>query len=355
MAVTIPAFNCPQMPVVLGSPLRVPHYAWPNWGITCQTAEESQTLMEASEQEYRGEWDTTNPMGHAEIAQAAVQAGLGDANALLNTEIGRIATGVFQVSALEPLSVLDLGAGTGGTTMAVSRAWEEIHEIPMKYTLVDPAAQALRAAEQNLSTRFHGHLHASFFTQTDHQFLKSTPPATFDLLVAGAAIHHHSDIRPLLALCFGALVPGGFAVIGDWHNSMWEHPYRVLQLLETMDWPRKAEDLRLFRRAYPLANQHIELPLANPDQLANSQIQAFWAAYARVHRPEVGRFVLLEGHRPVKKYIEDLSSVGFEVPSKLPGGRDNPTFIIGGSSLLAVTVAIKPTGGHCCRHGPSGP
>ena len=336
-----PTFDDTGMPIRLGSPLRTPHYAWPNWGISFQGQAERETLIEASEQCYRSEWDQTSQTGHEEIAAAAKEAGLGDANARLNAAIGEVVAALAKPAGKTGLRILDLGAGAGATSLAVLEALRRA-PCPVDLTLVDPAMKALDSAARALAGfRWVQPLEFKTVPETDRHFLSLAASARFDLIVSGAAIHHHADIRPILAGCFQCLRPGGLLVLGDWHNSMWEHPGRVLDLLERMEWPEKTDALRRFREAYPKADEPWATP-ANPRDLkTNQQIIGFWLAYGSIHLPGTEPFLILEGHRPAAKYFEDLRAVGFTVSSTRDSGRPNPWFLLPDSSLLAVTVARK--------------
>jgi SAM-dependent methyltransferase len=335
-----PPFDDTGMPVRLGSPLRTPCYAWPNWGISYQDETERETLVEASEQCYRSEWDQTSQTGHEEIAAAAKEAGLGDANARLNAAIGQTINSLVGSSEERSLRILDLGAGAGATSLAVLEALKKLPCVG-DLTLVDPAAKALEHAGQAL-TAFQSSQPFEFrlVRETDRSFLSSAAPSSFNLIVSGAAIHHHSDIRPILALCVRSLEPGGTIVIGDWHNSMWERPRRVLKLLECMEWPNKTDAIRRFQQAFATTD---EVPSTTLEEnRANAQIMAFWTAYGRLHRSSTDPFLILEGHRPVQRYVEDLLATGFDVPQHAAGSQPNPRFLLSDSGLLAVTVAIRP-------------
>jgi SAM-dependent methyltransferase len=329
------------MPVRLGSPLRTPHYAWPRWGISFQRQIEREALIAASEQCYRSEWDQTTQTGHEEIAAAAKEAGLGDANARLNAAIGAAVAALAKPAGKTGLRILDLGAGAGATSLAVLEALRRAPR-PIDLTLVDPAMKALDNAACALAGfRLVQQLEFKAVPETDRQFLSHAAPASFDLIVSVAAIHHHADILPILAGCFRCLRPGGILVLGDWHNSMWEHPRRVLDLLERMVWPSKADAVRRFCNTFPMASRKAPALKKTADRKANDQIIAFWLAYGRLHRSGTVPFLILEGHRPATRYLQDLRLAGFTVPTCIRSWP-NPRFLLPRSSLLAVIVTVKP-------------
>lgn len=302
-------------------------------------------MIETSEQCYRSEWDPTSEAGHEEIAAAAKEAGLGDANARLNAAIGQAVGSLVETWGKHALRILDLGAGAGGTSLAVLEALRE-RSCAVDLTLADPAAKALDRAGQSLDGfQFPQPLGFRLVQETDRSFLSHVAQFSFNLVVSGAALHHHSDIRPILALCIRCLEPGGAIVIGDWHNSMWEHPRRVLHLMERMDWPNKADALRRFRQTFTMANEQTAPPTAPEEDRANAQITAFWIAYSRLHQPNTAPFLILEGHRPVQRYMEDLLEAGFEMPQHAAGNQPCPRFLLPDSGLLAVTIASKPLPG----------
>lgn len=338
-----PCFDDSGMPVKLGSPLRTPFYAWPNWGIHYDDHTELEQLLEASEQCYRSEWDQTSNCGHDEIAQAATEAGLGDANSRLNAAIAEVVCSVIShwgSSGL--LKVIDLGAGAGGSTIAALKALEGVYQGQIEVALVDPATKALSQAGELLQrSSLLAPKNFALFNKTDRDFLAELTENSFDMIISGAAIHHHSYLLPVFELCFRALKPTGFMVIGDWHNSMWIHPYRVLMLLETLDWAGKQESLCRFRAVFPASDDPQPTVSALADQRANDQIEAFWQAYGRLQWASNEEFLMLEGHRPVEKYIEDLITVGFEVPRFLVEDVVNPYFLLPDSTLLAVITSFK--------------
>jgi SAM-dependent methyltransferase len=133
-------------------------------------------------------------------------------------------------------------------------------------------------------------------------------PQTFDLIVATASLHHHSHLEDVFRILHGLLKPRGILVIGDWHNSVWLYPGRVLRLLKKFEWRQKTTDLKRFERLYNVAVPPEDSSVL---QKANKQIGDFWRAYARVRTPNAPRYEILEGHRPPKEYTRLLKMSGF--------------------------------------------
>ena len=330
----------------LGSPLKVPHVAWPNWGVTWQTEAEFRVLVEHSEAAYREEWDNVCPEGYQDIARAGEAAHLGDANLRLNRGIARVASWFVRSWADRPVHILDLGAGAGGTSLALLEVLTPLERRQIQLTLLDPAGFALNAARERLTSHALVDPHAlDTVAATDLDFLGRVGAGLFDLVISGAAIHHHACVLPVFERLFRAIRPGGCLVIGDWHNSMWFYPRRVLSLLTRLKWPAREADIAAFERAYPLAHSEESGALDPLEKRANDQIAEFWKAYVG-QRQSKAEFLLLEGHRPVRWYLEGLAEAGFEVPRRHPacGHRQNPALLLPSSGLLAVTLALSPKG-----------
>lgn len=329
-----------RLPVHLGTPLRVGCSAWPTWGISWDGPGEFRRLLDRSERAYRDEWDGTTEPRHEEIAEAAKRAGLSDANRRLNEELAQVVLPLVAGLKGSCVRILDLGSGTGATTLGIWRGLAKGDQDRTKWTLLDPASQASRSAEETLLEEG---LPRSQFQATCSRDLDAFPwwSRRFDIVVAVASIHHHSDLRPVFRGLARCLKPGGRLVIADWFNGLSLHPSRVLSLLKSLAWPTKSGDLRAFRELFPASAKGPPTAACAEDRRADGQIGDFWRAYARLRRPGPDSSCVLEGHRRVRNYVADLQNASFRVPRHLPDGeKANPFFLLPGSSLLGVIIAV---------------
>jgi len=219
-----------SIPLRLGTPLRAPLFAWPDWGIDMSGAKHLQLLLEQSEEAYRCEWEHTDHRNHDRIQNASQLAGLGQANGLLNAYLGKVAGILMAQIRRDTIRVLDVGAGAGATTLSVWRNLSATDRCRVQWTLIDPAIHALQQGQEGMASD-QLILHAKRDAETVSMYCSH-----FDLVISSAAIHHHADVRPVFEDISRALMPGGFLVVADWHNTLSAHPAFILSLLDQLDW-----------------------------------------------------------------------------------------------------------------------
>lgn len=336
-------FDDSNLPIRLGSPLRVPHYAWHNWGIEYGSEVEFHHLVKLSEDEYRSEWDWTTDERHGDIAIASKKAGLEDANARLNKAVANV---VFKIIRYRNgrIRILDVGAGSGQTTLAVIRELDELPIESAEFFLFDPAKKALQAGARRLAEiglnegeNFH------IYPITDLNMSNYVQEESADIVVSVASIHHHAFLGAVFELIFKLCKRNGVFIIGDWHNSMWEHPNKVFAMLSKMDWTEKSKDLDKFTTVFPEA---LTDPGPEEDQRlnkANEQIKAFWKFYSRIGVEKNKQFSVLEGHRPTWRYRKEMERCGFSTSGSLIDTLipTNPRPLLPDSSLLCITIGQK--------------
>jgi SAM-dependent methyltransferase len=177
----------------------------------------------------------------------------------------------------------------------------------------------------------------SLHTTTDLSHLRERSN-TYDLIVSTAAIHHHAFLEPVFAAIASALRPQGYLAIADWHNHLSTHPAHLLPLLHSIEWPNKELDIKAFQHRFDCDPPSIVDPLAVK---ANQQISDFWIAYGKGCGDIQGRFIVLEGHRPLIEYIEQIESSGLKLLRSTSTGLSNPRLLFPDSSLLVLTIAHK--------------
>jgi SAM-dependent methyltransferase len=329
-----------SLPLQLGSPLRVAHFAWAHWGIKWANQSEFKRFVKQSEEEYAKEWTRTTGASHQDIALASKAAGLHDANQRLNRKVAEIVRVLINRVEGGKVQVLDLGAGAGATTLAILDAIGQRDRDRVHWVLLDPAEKALGQAYKALIKAGVPGNRVEVVVGSDLICLPKWP-RRFDVVVSAAAIHHHAYLQPLFSFIAKSLKPGGHLVVGDWFNGLSLDPSKVLWLLWGLDWPEKEVDLGVFERLIG-GREANWLKVRPEDRRADEQIAAFWRNYAQIRHPGASSFIVLEGHRRPRHYVADLRRAGMMVPSRLPGrlGR-NPTFLTPDSSLLGVLWATK--------------
>jgi SAM-dependent methyltransferase len=296
-------------PIRLGSPLRAPSFAWPAWGFHFDTQQEFERFVALSEKAYSGEWATTNCSSHDEISRATAAAGLGSANEHLNTCVALVAAALISEAPGSRSRILDLGAGSGATALAVWKNLDSKVRLRTSWTLVDPAKSALEQAVARLTESGMSSEQLSIYTMRDLDIMPQWNQC-YDLIISTAAIHHHAYLEPVFRLIHQVLAPGGSFIGGDWHNSLSTHPAEILELLDTLQWEGKKADIASFIAKYP-ASRQAQPTGGSPEQLkATAHIMEFWQAYARSRRAADVEFCVIEGHRPASYYLEGFAAAG---------------------------------------------
>ena len=337
----IPEFDDTRLPIKLGSPLKVPHYAWSDWGIIYHNENEFEELVRMSENGYEQEWMSTCEEGHKDISLASERAGLGDANEKLNEQNAQIVSKLVKYFNND-VKILDLGAGVGATTVKIFEKLEDNKKERAFFLLIDPASKASQEAEAKLNKiglKIGKNFDIKIATDLD---IPRVIKEQQDIVTSVAAIHHHAYLTRPFENIYNIIEEKGFFITADWHNSMWEHPCRVYELLTELDWVSKESDLCNFKRIYPRAVRNCS-KLKKEDMIANEMIKNFWKEYCSVRKYGKSNFMILEGHRPAEKYIDEMKKVGFKTGTDLIKKLilHNPYQILPNSSLLCLTIGQK--------------
>lgn len=330
------------MPMRMGSPYRVPDYAYPLYGLKYQ----NETL---ANQAYMAEWAAGSKDQIALVSRATKAAGFTDFNDLLRQVTAKIIAGTVKSNYfLKSPTILEIGAGAGASGLTIVKALPP--DIGQKTTmiLVDPSKESLQTAEQLILDQ---EVNCKILVGTDTEVLRTFRSQSVDILTGVASVHHHAGI-PFDEYA-RVLKPGGFAIFADWHHDIWEHPARVFEFLQRFTWPTKQTGLvnwfETYRRALNRPDWNVDI--APEDIMAREQITRFWLAYKRIaNKANLGPNAIwpLEGHRPVYRYIENMQQAG--LPTQTPGIRhlinahilpDNPYQILPNSSLLQVTIGQR--------------
>ncbi len=128
--------------------------------------------------------------------------------ALLAEQLGRE---VAAWGAGAPLIGLEIGCGTGISTLALLDSYEQL-----RLVAVDSAATMIGQARENLAA-FVTAKRVTFIESDALAFLEARPAASFDVIASNYAIHNFTQAyrRRVLEELFRVLKPGGLFVNGD--------------------------------------------------------------------------------------------------------------------------------------------
>jgi SAM-dependent methyltransferase len=339
-----------RMPVVLGSALRVPSYAYANWGIPAGSNREE------SDKQYEIEWKGGSPNQMKYVIEAITATGLGNYSQMLRDENARLVAKIVRDSK-EQLNYLEAGAGAS-TFSVYKKLKDDGLDLDKLYgTLIEPS-------QKRLDTMIHGDEKTPGLESLDLKEGKNFQAyAMRDIDVAGfvadnsqnivscvAQIHHHAYLDTPFRCLYNTLKPNGIIIITDWHNSMWEHPNRVYEFLKNeFEWSTKDADLDAFVRAYPKALEQAPT-LSELGEGANRHIKKFWKGWEAVRKREIERgnfkpeddIFMLEAHRPVEQQVGAMVDTGFVLPTHvLDWLIENPKQLVPDAGILYVTVGQK--------------
>jgi SAM-dependent methyltransferase len=351
-----------RMPIRLGSALRVPSYAYKNWGI--QEGEYRIT----SDAAYTMEWESGSDRQMNYVVDSIKRTGMGNFSQILRDSTAEVVAyrvrdilsskreGLFNGE----VQLMDVGAGV--STVNIFDALDKNDKNRVYLTLVEPSRERLDSAAFELEKRgLKENLNFRLIQAPDQHLLAFVEPGTQDIVSYVATLHHHSYFDTPLKHAYHTLNGNGIIVISDWHNPEWEHPARVREaLVEDFDaddfgWETKDADIWAFERAYP---KSLETPfeMGELDDASYREIRKFWSeGWAKVRKDaiEIEDFdprddiYMLEAHRPVEMQNGQLSSVGFKLytdfQEKLTRdlGYENPHQLRKESRLLMTTVGNK--------------
>ena len=344
-----------KMPVGLGRILKVPASAWENWGIEYNSEDEFRELVKEDREGYKDEWELTTDQGQADIANAAVEVGLGDVNANLNSANASVVSRIVERSEDE-VNILDFGAGSGNTTIAIYEELDEEGKEKVNFTLLEPSKDQIYGTEdqvgavQKLNERGLVPGDYEIVIGTGMEKMPDMVSGIYQIVTANASAHHHGymggeeienyGVKGPLHHIFRILDSDGFYVDSDWRNSMWEHPWRVREFLKELGMYGEMIDNELNLPDQANSPAPEEDPML---QEANREIRAFWKKYDEVRSTEEPQFLLLEGHRPTHRIWEQLENVGFDLDSEEVNSvvSQNPFYLSHTSGLNSMIVGQK--------------
>ncbi len=351
--------NDSQMPVRLGSALKVPSYAYPNWGVEGPEG----LLRTESDRGYEVEWLGLDGKGGSAqqmkyVIEAITSTGLGNYSQMLRDNGARVVSWLVRNGNFpERVNYLESGAGVSTEFVVKQLLADGVDLDKVFFTLIEPGRGRIEATAAKLESEYGLQRDKNFkvVVGRDLDISQHVELGSQHIALAVAVHHHHAYLDTPTEAIAGALAPGGLFITADWHNSMWEHPNRVYRYLqECFDWSTKEKDLAEFVRAYPNA---LEAAPEDPlNEASNIDIRKFWKGWEAVRSREVAaeRFnpnddiLMLEGHRPVERYVEAFERAGLLVDDAAIEGLDevgivsNPHKVLDTDSrILMVTIGEK--------------
>lgn len=323
-----------RMPMVLGSALRVPSYSYPLWGIP-----DSAETREQSDREYEIEWKGGSLQQMQYVTDSIRMAGYSDFPQMVRNSAVREVREAIR-SERGPIFITDIGAGL--SSVALYDALEPDERERLHFTLVEPAEKKLRSTVEML--REMGMKEGDNMVPVVGRDLDASThmkKGRQHVVFSVATLHHHAYIDTPFKEIYGLLRPGGYFITADWHNSMWEHPNRVYRYLQEFSWETKGHDLDAFRRTFRYALEKAP-ELDGLDEQTNHMIREFWRGWVRVRKEAIERgqfnpeddIWMLEGHRPVERYVEEMQKAGFRL-------YKDPIQLLPDCRLLMTVVARK--------------
>ncbi|MBI4167978.1 MAG: hypothetical protein HY515_03410 [Candidatus Aenigmarchaeota archaeon] len=316
-----------RMPLRLGSALRVPSYAYSKWGINGN----EEYLRKLSEEAYRAEWADGSPRQMQYVSAAMQNSGYGDFPQILRKANARA---VSRLVKKFPGKVVIADVGAGESTVTIFDRLEDEDKDRIHLTLIEPSVERIEAAAAKLEMR--GFSDFDLVVGSDLGTLQQLP-AIPQIISYVATLHHHAYLDEPAQALYRTLQTGGFLTVADWHNPMWEHPNRVYEFLQTLQWKTKEEDLEAFAEKFPLVKRKAD-HIGDPYQRkAMRLIQDFWRGWAAVRREAVERgefdsrdeIFMLEGHRPFVSEQETMSNAGFSIAEEHRLLKDSELLMLG--------------------------
>ncbi|MEM4367240.1 MAG: class I SAM-dependent methyltransferase [Candidatus Anstonellales archaeon] len=318
-------------PALPGSMLRAPAHSYHNWGIQV-LPDNVEWLYAMAQKAYEVEWAYTDKEINLLVGNASQNAGLSDVNTEMNKIVGAYAA-QFALMGREGLAVMDIGAGTGATSIAFLNALG-CRAKKVTLLLVEPSLKRLQEAQEAIAKLG---FHSVPLAGNDVSVLKQFSDCSIDMIISNAAIHHNS-FNVHLAEMNRVLKQGAPLINGDWHSSISESPARAYWLLYLLQEPLgtrfekvldnvargakmeiafERQELKEFRKYFGLTLEMLEwafMGLSSSKRKANTGIMRFWFEIGRIfsQRGEKSPIYFLEAHERAGKRIENLKNAGFE-------------------------------------------
>lgn len=306
-----------------GSVFRVACQYLENWGV--QIAPENiEWIKETALQSYMKEYEGTGEEINAAIRRAIVATGLAsrsgdeEGDIILNRNIGGMAVNHLLAihEGKKKFIICDIGAGDGGTTVAILDGLartEETMELASfcEFHLIEPSFKRIKSAVEDRLEKHPVKVKYSIHTGTHEEFVPMRKDGTVDMIVS-SAVYHHMPFPDYLDDLYDVLSPDGVLVMGDWFYNIFEHPARIIPLLEDLGLTKKNMDR--FRNYFgiPFDTKEINKNLTTEQERTNRKFRKYTSSLAE-ELGKIGKIqYFIEGYELVSERMEKMRQAGFE-------------------------------------------
>ncbi|GEM_PF-6573419 len=341
-----------HLPIPLGPFSRVLVNYHKNWGLNQDSVEYPQQLQQA-DNSYVHEYASSTGSRMTNIGSVSIAASGRNYSRELNVQNGTIVANIaYDIGG--QINITDLGGGSGITTElayeAMKKLWQEkgrsLDDLRdrLYITFVEPSKGMMRDAVDKLDSLGIRYTLLNIpadqvpaFMQHDNQ----------DICMETAALHHYSDPQKPYTAANKVLKKGGYFILNEWCHSLFEHPLIFRELLETLQWPEKDEDMQKYNSFFGLEETDIfPEPTNSLEREANKRMLEWYANRFRTSVDYV--YYTLEAHCPPSLILENLKKSGFTTENSsidrlISEGimNNNPHLVYPESSLHSSIVVVK--------------
>lgn len=302
-----------------GSILKIAGRYLKNYGIEI-TADNREAIEAESLTNYFSCWGRSTDKTHDAIKAATLEAGFPVDNSDLNAHVGKMTVEVLRRKAkrdaTREFNIIDVGAGTGETTLAVFDALADAHEFELAercdFMALEPSEDTLWSAVNSLR-KHRVKARITTIGGTNHSFLDRLKPGDADVIIS-SAVFHHMIFPSYLGTLREALADDGVLVIGDWYTSVFSHPAFIAEILRDLGIDRnKYMEFQLLFDCSDGDEKRLSKGMDRDEIITNYRmiryIVAIGAKFLEI--PPENRDEFLEGHCAFHERESDLNGAGF--------------------------------------------
>ncbi len=306
-----------------GSIFRIAYQYLKNWGVEIAPGNIG-WIKETALQSYMNEYEGTGEEINAAIRRAIVATGLAsrsrdeEGDTILNRNIAGMAVNNMMAmhDGKRKFVICDIGAGDGATTVAILDALartEETRELEelCEFHLVEPSFKRIRTAVEERLEKHPMKVRYSIHTETHEGFIPMRKDGTLDIILS-SAVYHHMPFPDYLNDLYDVLTPDGVILIGDWFYNIFEHPARIVPILEDLGLDRGS--INRFRDYFgiPFDTKEINKDLTTEQERTNRKFRKYTASLAEELKKIGKKQYFIEGYELVSERMEKMKQAGFE-------------------------------------------
>jgi len=300
-----------------GSVCRIAAKYLRNWGIEVGDDNRAEIRRRATDS-FMEDWEGDSAQLHLAIENATERAGLSAGNKAMNMVLANTAVpiigGLLEYHP-EGINIVDMGAGTGDTTVAlldVMALKSETAPFASKcfFHLVEPSYR--KTGE--LGKRLENHQlrpEYGMSVLTLDRYMEQAREGRFHMAVSNAVLHHMTTPDYLKALN-RLLTDDGVLVVGDWYTTIWSRPDYLVPVLRALG--AAACTVSRFEKYFHIKKEPRET-LTPAQRKANE----YMVDYVRCLAAELatvsdgsGQY-LFEAHQSLDGHYADVRKAGFEL------------------------------------------